>query len=370
MDYKKNIRYILDNRSKILYIDFLKKKFSKYNHICIFGMGNLGQGTMIALEKEGIKIDFFCDNDSKKIGTKFKNIKCISLEELKKIKNETIIIIAARFYKEIYNQLKIEGFENLERVFSNKFEVDNYFSENNNKYIRDKIMELLDILEDQESKRVISRIIEEWFNHEYRYGQLDDIFLDNQYFYKDIVKLSENEFFVDGGAYIGDTLEDFLENSKYKFGKIFLFELNTRIFKELQKNIIEKFEDLEKEISSYNVGLSNRDETIFYDDCDEGSSIDKDGKNKGEITSLDKILSSEKVTFIKMDIEGAEMEALQGAKNIIKKYKPKLAICLYHKPDDLWEIPIYIKKLMPEYKIYIRHHTDLLNETVCYAIPK
>lgn len=72
-------------------------------------------------------------------------------------------------------------------------------------------------------------------------------------------------------------------------------------------------------------------------------------------------------TFIKMDIEGAELEALEGAKNTIVKSKPKLAICLYHKPDDLWKIPLYLKKLVPEYKFYIRHHSKVRWETVLYA---
>ena len=71
-----------------------------------------------------------------------------------------------------------------------------------------------------------------------------------------------------------------------------------------------------------------------------------------------------------MDIEGFELNALEGAKDTIKKYRPKLAICLYHKPQDLWEIPLFIKSIDSNYKIFIRHHTDLLNETVCYAIPK
>ena len=65
-----------------------------------------------------------------------------------------------------------------------------------------------------------------------------------------------------------------------------------------------------------------------------------------------------------------ELNALEGAKDTIKKYRPKLAICLYHKPQDLWEIPLFIKSIDSNYKIFIRHHTDLLNETVCYAIPK
>lgn len=68
-----------------------------------------------------------------------------------------------------------------------------------------------------------------------------------------------------------------------------------------------------------------------------------------------------------MDIEGSELKALFGAEEIIKLQKPKLAICVYHKPEHLWEIPLYIKKILPEYKLFFRHHTSLEYETVCYA---
>lgn len=68
-----------------------------------------------------------------------------------------------------------------------------------------------------------------------------------------------------------------------------------------------------------------------------------------------------------MDIEGAELEALEGCRNIIAHDKPKLAICLYHKAEHLWEIPFYIHQLVPEYKFYIRHHSKDFCETVLYA---
>lgn len=70
-----------------------------------------------------------------------------------------------------------------------------------------------------------------------------------------------------------------------------------------------------------------------------------------------------------MDIEGAELAALQGGAETIKRYKPKLAISIYHKPEDIIEIPIYIKSLVPEYKLYIRHYTNMYAETILYAIP-
>ena len=69
-----------------------------------------------------------------------------------------------------------------------------------------------------------------------------------------------------------------------------------------------------------------------------------------------------------MDIEGAEMPALQGGKELISNNYPVLAICIYHKPDDFWVIPQYIKKNWNNYKLYVRHHTDLMTETVLYAV--
>ncbi len=68
-----------------------------------------------------------------------------------------------------------------------------------------------------------------------------------------------------------------------------------------------------------------------------------------------------------MDIEGAERKTIEGAENIIKKYRPELAICVYHRADDIFEIPLAIKKLVPEYKLYLRQHSDSLLDTVLYA---
>jgi len=73
------------------------------------------------------------------------------------------------------------------------------------------------------------------------------------------------------------------------------------------------------------------------------------------------------VTFIKMDIEGAEVEAVSGAADIIRSQKPKLAICVYHSKEHIIKIPFLLKKLVPEYKIYLRHHSPSLLDTVCYA---
>ena len=69
----------------------------------------------------------------------------------------------------------------------------------------------------------------------------------------------------------------------------------------------------------------------------------------------------------KMDIEGAELQALEGMENMIKQDIPKLAICLYHRPQDMWEIPLYLYQIMPNYQFLIRHHDFEDNETVLYV---
>lgn len=86
-----------------------------------------------------------------------------------------------------------------------------------------------------------------------------------------------------------------------------------------------------------------------------------------ETVALDEFLRGERVTFIKMDIEGAERDALKGAAQIIREQKPKLAVSIYHRPDDVIEIPKLILSLRPDYRLYIRHYSLLSNETVLYA---
>lgn len=88
-----------------------------------------------------------------------------------------------------------------------------------------------------------------------------------------------------------------------------------------------------------------------------------------DVVSLDEDIH-ERVTFIKMDVEGVEMEALKGCQNHIKKDRPILAISLYHNVEDIYEIPLFINGIVEEYRFDIRHYTPYHGETVLYAIPK
>ncbi len=90
---------------------------------------------------------------------------------------------------------------------------------------------------------------------------------------------------------------------------------------------------------------------------------------KARVVSLDNQLKGMPVSLIKMDIEGSEMEALKGCAGIIREQKPIMAVCVYHRIEDMWEVPLYLKELCGDYDIYMRHHAEYwVSETVCYGV--
>lgn len=99
--------------------------------------------------------------------------------------------------------------------------------------------------------------------------------------------------------------------------------------------------------------------------------MDLKGKSYKEdivcVAKLDDLFKNTKISFIKMDIEGSEYEALKGMRNIVISQKPKMAICIYHQENHLWSIPLLLKELNKDYKIYIRHYGLNCWDTVCYA---
>jgi len=108
-------------------------------------------------------------------------------------------------------------------------------------------------------------------------------------------------------------------------------------------------------------------EAFTYSDTSFGSRISASGQHRVQCITIDHVLPGFHPTFISMDIEGAELDALKGAGNTIRESHPDLAICLYHSPSHLWEIPLFIQSLEPDYKFHLRNYTSFVSETVLYA---
>lgn len=226
--------------------------------------------------------------------------------------------------------------------------------------------EVYDLFSDKLSKKVFVRLLaKKILNCKFFF----DVYSPGQYFDKSLIQLSDNEVFFDVGAYDGDTIESFIINCKDKYKYIYAFEPDNLVFSQLVENT-HKY----KNVSFFNVGLYDETKIIRFKKSgfgsshiwnwfdDESNSFDYENKCvlKGDVLDL-------KPTYIKMDIEGAEIKALCGLKETIISNQPQLAICAYHMPEDLWKIPLYIKNIDQGYKIYLRHHSYTDSETVCYA---
>lgn len=189
---------------------------------------------------------------------------------------------------------------------------------------------------------------------------------DDQYFVKDVVPLTENEVFIDCGAFDGDTMKAFIKTTKGKYQSIVCFEPVEEFHKRLEKR------GQGKRVTAVCAGVYKESTTLqFNAEAGKGSSISSNAENtiSVPVRAIDDVPECKDATFIKMDVEGSELDALKGAKQTILKNKPKLAVCLYHRPKDFIEIPKWIHNLVPEYKLYVRHHSYSINETVLYAIP-
>lgn len=201
------------------------------------------------------------------------------------------------------------------------------------------------------------------------------IFVQEQYKYRNVNFVSPGDVVLDGGACYGDTALYFLDKIKGK-GKVYSFEFmekNLEIFYqnlELNPHYKDQIEIVKKPIS----GLSNQKLYVKYNASASFATSEKplDLTNVTEIESITiddfvKQNKLEKVDLIKLDIEGFEYESLKSAVQTIKKFQPKLAICIYHKLEDLWRIPNLLKEINPAYKFYINHTSLNTEETVLFA---
>lgn len=230
-----------------------------------------------------------------------------------------------------------------------------------------RIHKNIELLEDEESKDVFKKMIQ--FRCFSRYKNLPHNSISTMYFYNDFFKFKPGEVFIDCGAYDGDTIRKFKRRMK-KVGsyKIIGFEPDEANYKELRHN--------HPDVIAIKAGVWREDGILeFGQNASNASTFleaDNMQKEEGEIVkvpvrSIDNIPECRNATFIKMDIEGSEYNAILGAQRVICKNNPKLAICIYHSDEDMLRLIELVHKLVPDYHLYIRQHSNSVCETVLYA---
>lgn len=291
---------------------FMKQTLGK--KMIIWGCGYDGREAKRTLDVCGYHLDRFCDSDRSLVGTEIDGVQVISVDEmLEKCKDHSIIIGSSRYKEEMQKTLS-----------DHKFPDQNILCPG--------------------------------------YGHLQAHTGKKQYF--NVFQPEKNEVFIDAGAYDGGTIRDFLQWTNGNYQQVIALEP----LRDMCKSIRQMCErEGMHDISVREIAAWNREEKLFFTEELTGSRVESEGKIVVNGMDIDSIVKADRVTYIKMDIEGSELKALEGAKRTIQRNRPKLAISLYHKPEDIVELPSYILDLVPEYKFYIRHYCSDVCETVLYA---
>ena len=338
--------------------------------VYIWGTGQMGQWAAHLVHDMGGRVAAFIDNSAARGGATSEGILCISPDQLREKENPLVFIGVGMSGAAVAAQL---ADMNVRRVLDMPdFYLNTLFEDIQSvdpAELAARVAVCFDILADDASRDVLLAKLRGFLDFEpgfARQNYYGDICHSDQYFQNNLIRFTENSVLVDCGAYTGDTMQDFLRRG-LPFRKYIAYELNRRNYEKLQNNMNDARGGETGELIAYNCGVGERNEQIYYDDVVSASSVSSTGI-PGEIVRMSDHLRDEAVSFIKMDIEGAEMGALRGAEELIRRRRPDLAICVYHSISDLYEIPLYIHSIVPEYQLYLRHHTPVFCETVCYAV--
>ena len=367
------------NRERTTF-DHLTKPFG--DRIVLFGAGGLGRKTLLGLRKIGIEPLAFADNEPKLWNTTIERIKVFSPQDAanKFGRNATFIMTIwrggggdrqAERQKQLedLNCANVISFGTLFWKYPDVFfphgylELPSTFRQNG-----EELRNLFYLWADDDSRR--EYLAQLRFRMRLDFDGLSSPVLHKQYFPDDLYAILPEEVFVDCGAFDGDTIREFLLHQNNFSGEILAFEPDQMNFQKLQEYISTLPEPIRKKVVAKQVPVGTCGQKVRFISAGTVSSRVTEGGNlEMNCVCVDQETRNLAPSLIKMDIEGAEMDALKGTREIIQSSQPILAICVYHKPDDLWQIPLLISTYSDDYHFFLRPHDEEGWELVCYAVP-
>ena len=183
-------------------------------------------------------------------------------------------------------------------------------------------------------------------------------------FFPEELGMGTHELFIDGGAYDGDTIASFRQATHDQFDRVIAFEPDPVNLVPLRQSAAG---DARIKVEPF--GLGARKETLRFTLAGTGSHVADNGECEIQVVILDEALDGAAPTYIKLDIEGSELDALEGGRRTIMRYRPRLAVCVYHLPDHLWCVPLKLHELLPDARLTLRSYANDGFECVCYCIP-
>ncbi len=326
--------------------DYLK---TAQKPILLYGMGNGADMIIKVLDENGIPWQDTFASDGFVRGHFFHGKRVLSFSEAKEKYGNFIILMTFAVHDEKTMNFIKEVSESFELYSPTMSVVDGapftyeFFLEN-----EENFRKAYNLLADEKSKEDYLNILRYKISGDTRY--LFASHSEKMRVYSEILCLGENETIVDLGAYDGDTIREFAEATGGQYNKIIAFEPDSKNFRKLT----EKTSHMEN-IERHNLGAWDKKETLYFAKKGGRNSRTDESGVPVEFDSVDNVVNEE-ITLLKMDIEGAEMKALDGARHTIEKYSPKLYVCAYHRNEDMFALILKINELSADYKIYFRQH--------------
>ncbi|MDH5358628.1 MAG: FkbM family methyltransferase, partial [Gammaproteobacteria bacterium] len=316
----------------------------------------------------GVNVTQFIDRDPNKTGTMIHQVP-VMLPEPAILAGVSAMLIASRHVvKQVQSEMQSYPFPMMS--FDGYFVVKNY----------DRLAKVRDnYLNDHKSVETFNALLIAMLT-----GSLDScraVMEKDMYFGLPEFTGNFDETFVDAGAFTGDTVERFIWENLGTFRHIYAFEPGYKQFAAMEKRmdrLVEEWAFSPDKVSLVKAGLSSssgrmsctfvNDDPLRHGLTETADQADNDDERySSAVCTLDEYLDGKPVSFIKADVEGMEMPLLAGAQETIKRYKPKMALCVYHYPSDLYEIAEYVRNLVPGYQFQLRQHAPIFGDFVLYC---
>lgn len=359
----------------------LRARMSAYNsnldpralrELAIVGFAPEGRRLAEICRARGIKIAAIADDDPAKSGMQAGHVTVKPVEALRELSRSVPVIIASHRVLGATRRLRDMGFTlvvpfaALQVLAPDIFPPHMFYRDLLEDLVasRSRYIELNRKLGDERSRQVLDAVL--GFRQ-----TLDPMLLvpvlkeEDLYAPEGLFTFGDDETYVDAGTFDGDSIRAFIGRVKERFSHVYGFEPDPVTFEKLKANFAN-----EPRVHPVHAGVYSRKGTLrFRDDASRGAIFADDGEIEMPVTTIDDVLQGQRATYIKMNIEGAEIDALKGARQTIAKWQPRLAISAYHRPSDLWQIPDIVNELSANYRLYLRQHDGGVIETVLYAVP-
>jgi len=350
------------------------KTLAKNQTVWIFGTGQFGRALCVAMQGAGHRVAGFVESNPK--ATHVMDLPVINLQQWSPAHRDAALCIG------IFNRdMPLDALESLARQAGARtvflpwdlyslFKADLgwrfWLSEPEQILTRtDALAKAMDCLSDETSKRCLLNIAAFRLGLHTAYGSFQH--RERQYFNPLTMDALTGKpiRFVDGGAYNGDTYLELCGIADVP--EAYLFEPDAANYAQLVAHTGRTVQ----RVQCMPLGLSDHYGILSFNAGNgEGAAITESGTAHIAVAALDSVLAGHKVDFIKLDVEGAELQALQGARQLIQRSRPVLALSLYHRPQDLWELPLLLAELCEDYHYYIRQHFFNSFDSVLYAVPR